>query len=158
MSRRIRVSDATASQSPSSVTRLEPAATSRLFVPNHVRSFYAPVGQMLAKRSESGAGANSWAASIIKVGIGVRVGSAKGCGKSRQAQVSFEEAATVFGDPLGRIVADPRHSAVEERLVLLGISKERHLLAVMYIERVEAVRIISARPATRRERRDYEET
>jgi uncharacterized DUF497 family protein len=59
-------------------------------------------------------------------------------------KVSFEEAATVFGDPLGRIVADPRHSAVEERQVLLGISKERRLLAVMYVERAEAVRIISA--------------
>jgi uncharacterized protein len=73
-------------------------------------------------------------------------------------KVSFEEAGTVFGDPLGRIVADPRHSAVEDRLVLLGISKERQLLAVMYVERAEAVRIISARRATRRERRDYEET
>jgi uncharacterized DUF497 family protein len=73
-------------------------------------------------------------------------------------KVSFEEAGTVFGDPLGRIVADPRHSAVEDRLVLLGISKERRLLAVMYVERAEAVRIISARRATRRERRDYEET
>jgi len=47
------------------------------------------------------------------------------------SKVSFEEAATVFGDPLGRIVADPRHSAIEERLVLLGISKERRLLAVI---------------------------
>jgi uncharacterized protein len=46
-------------------------------------------------------------------------------------KVSFEEAGTVFGDPSGRIVADPRHSAVEDRLVLLGISKERRLLAVM---------------------------
>jgi uncharacterized DUF497 family protein len=73
-------------------------------------------------------------------------------------KVSFEEAATVFGDPLGRIVADPRHSALEERLVLLGISKERRLLAVMYIERAESVRIISARRATRPEKRDYEET
>jgi uncharacterized DUF497 family protein len=58
---------------------------------------------------------------------------------------------------LGRIVADPRHSAVEERLVLLGVSNKRHLLAVMFIERAEAVRIISARRATRAERRDYEE-
>jgi uncharacterized DUF497 family protein len=72
-------------------------------------------------------------------------------------KVSFEEAATVFGDPLGRIVADPRHSAIEERLALLGISKERRLLAVMHTERTEAVRIISARRATRPERRDYEE-
>ena len=72
-------------------------------------------------------------------------------------KVSFEEAATVFGDPFGRIVADPRHSSVEDRSVLLGISKERRWLAVMYTERAEAVRIISARRATRPERRDYEE-
>ena len=71
--------------------------------------------------------------------------------------VSFEEAATVFGDPLGRIVADPRHSAIEQRFALLGVSKKRRLLAVMYAERQEAVRIISTRPATRHERRDYEE-
>jgi hypothetical protein len=72
-------------------------------------------------------------------------------------KVSFEDAATVFGDPLGRIVTDPRHSAEEERLVLLGLSKGMGLLAVMYVERGEAIRIISARRATRRERRDYEE-
>jgi uncharacterized DUF497 family protein len=46
-------------------------------------------------------------------------------------KVSFEEAATVFGDPLGRMVADPRHSTVEERLVILGTSKEGRLLIVM---------------------------
>ena len=59
---------------------------------------------------------------------------------------------------MGRIVADPRHSADEERLVLLGISRDRHLLTVMFVDRGEAIRIISARPATRRERKDYEET
>jgi hypothetical protein len=72
--------------------------------------------------------------------------------------VSFESAATAFGDPLGRIVRDRRHSSQEERFVLLGISEGRHLLAVMYVERGDAVRIISARQATRRERREYEET
>jgi uncharacterized protein len=71
--------------------------------------------------------------------------------------VSFEEAATVFGDPLGRIVADPRHSKAEERFVLLGVSGDEHLLAVMFVDRGEAIRIISARRATPRERRDYEE-
>ena len=55
-------------------------------------------------------------------------------------KVSFDEAATV-----------------EERFVLLGISRQRRLLAVMYVERAVAVRIISARPATRPERKDYEE-
>ena len=57
-----------------------------------------------------------------------------------------------------QIVADPRHSAVEERQVLMRISKERRLPAVMYIERAEAVRIISARRAARPERREFEET
>lgn len=72
-------------------------------------------------------------------------------------RVSFEEAATVFGDPLGRIVADPRHSSEEERSVLLGVSHRRRLLVVMYVDRGKALRIISARKATRRERRNYEE-
>jgi uncharacterized DUF497 family protein len=70
--------------------------------------------------------------------------------------VSFEEAATVFADPLGRIVSDPRHSAEEERFVLLGFSQRQRLLAVMFVERREATRVISARLATRRERRYYE--
>ena len=70
--------------------------------------------------------------------------------------ISFEEAATVFGDPLGRIVDDPRHSDAEQRYVLLGHSQRQRLVAVMFTERDEAVRIISARSATRQERRDYE--
>ena len=73
-------------------------------------------------------------------------------------KVPFEEAATVFGDPLGRIVADSRHSLMEERLVLLGRSEGRRLLAVMYVDRGKTIRIISARRATRRERTEYEET
>jgi len=72
-------------------------------------------------------------------------------------EISFEEAATVFGDPLGRIVADPRHSSVEERFVLLGVSGEQNLLAVMFVERSSAIRTISARLATRAEQKDYEE-
>lgn len=72
-------------------------------------------------------------------------------------KVSFEEAATAFGDPLGRIVADQRHSSEEERFVLLGLAQDHHLLAVMYVERGDAIRIISARRATPSERRDNEE-
>ena len=71
-------------------------------------------------------------------------------------KVSFDEAATVFGDPLGLIVPDPRHSVDEDRFVLLGLSQDRHLLAVMYTERGDAIRMISARKATCRERKDYE--
>jgi uncharacterized DUF497 family protein len=71
--------------------------------------------------------------------------------------VPFEEAATAFGDPLGRVKSDPRHSVDEERLVLLGLSRRQRLLAVMFAERAEAIRIISARRATSHERRDYEQ-
>ena len=71
--------------------------------------------------------------------------------------VSFDEAATAFGDPLGRVVPDPRHSVGEERLALLALSARERLLAVMFTERGEVIRIISARLATRHERRDYEE-
>ncbi len=73
-------------------------------------------------------------------------------------QITFEEAATVFDDPLGRIVDDPRHSQDEERFVLLGQSDRRRLLVVMFTERSEAIHLISARKATRRERRQYEES
>jgi uncharacterized DUF497 family protein len=58
--------------------------------------------------------------------------------------VSFEDAATAFGDPLGRIETDPLHSAGEERFVLLGFSRGQRFLAVMFAERGEAVRLISA--------------
>ena len=71
--------------------------------------------------------------------------------------VSFEEAVTVFGDSLGRITDDPRHSETEERYVLLGESARRRLLAVMITERGQAIRLVSARKATRTERREYEE-
>lgn len=72
-------------------------------------------------------------------------------------RVTFEEASTVFRDPLGRIIDDPRHSQGEERFVLLGQSDRRRLLVVMFTERGEAIHLISARKATRRERREYEE-
>ena len=71
--------------------------------------------------------------------------------------ISFAEAATVFGDPLGRITDDPRHSDAEQRYVILGHSRAMRLVTVMFTERGEAIRIISARRATRQERRDYEE-
>ena len=72
-------------------------------------------------------------------------------------KVSFEEAVTAFGDPLGQIIDDPRHSADEERFVLLGRSDRRRLLVVMFTEHGEAIRLISARIATPRERRRHEE-
>ena len=73
-------------------------------------------------------------------------------------RVSFEEAVTAFGDPLALIVDDPRHSEAEERFALLGQSASHRLLVVMFTERGDAIRLISARKATRRERKQYEET
>jgi uncharacterized protein len=72
--------------------------------------------------------------------------------------VSFEEAMTVVGDALGRIVRDDRHSIGEQRFVLIGESVRQRLLVVMFTERGNSIRIVSARKATNRERRDYEES
>lgn len=83
---------------------------------------------------------------------------AKAAANRAKHKVTFEEAATVFGDPLGRITDDPRHSQGEDRFVLLGQSDRRRLLVVMFTERGEAIHLISARKATRRERTKYEES
>lgn len=80
---------------------------------------------------------------------------AKAEANERKHGVSFEEAITAFGDPLSVTVADERHSSDEDRMVLFGVSDQGR--AVMHAERAIAIRIISARAATRRERREYEE-
>jgi uncharacterized DUF497 family protein len=72
--------------------------------------------------------------------------------------VSFEEASTAFGDPLAGIVDDPRHSIGEQRSVLVGMSERNRLIAVMFTTRGDSIRLISARPVTRAERRHYEES
>ena len=71
--------------------------------------------------------------------------------------VSFEEASTAFGDPLSITVPDPDQSHDESRFVLMGQSFRGKLLVVVHSERGESIRIISARAATRRERREYEQ-
>ncbi|HCG03271.1 MAG TPA: hypothetical protein DEV93_22380 [Chloroflexi bacterium] len=71
--------------------------------------------------------------------------------------VSFGEASTVFQDSLSVTVSDPRHSRSEERFAILGRSADGRLLAVFHTDVDDRVRIISARPATRRERATYEE-
>jgi uncharacterized DUF497 family protein len=70
--------------------------------------------------------------------------------------VSFSEAATVLADPLSITLPDPDHSGTEERLLLLGQSSSGRLLVVSLAERGDAVRVISARSMTTRERRTYE--
>ena len=71
--------------------------------------------------------------------------------------VSFEEATTVFNDPLFVIFLDPDHSLREKRFIIMGESSRARLLVVAFTERNEVVRIISARRATPRERETYEE-
>ena len=71
--------------------------------------------------------------------------------------VSFDEAVTVFKDPLAFIFDDTAHSEQEHREIIIGMSTVRRMLLVCFVERVEnTVRIISARPATRQEVKDYE--
>ena len=70
--------------------------------------------------------------------------------------VSFEEASTVFRDPLSLTIDDPLHSTGEERMVQIGISYKNRLLVVVHTERGDNIRIISARKASKRERDNYE--
>lgn len=71
--------------------------------------------------------------------------------------VTFEEAKSVFDDDLFVAFLDPDHSVGEHRFLIMGKSVQGRLLVVAYTERSQAVRLISAREATRRERKAYEE-
>lgn len=71
--------------------------------------------------------------------------------------VSFEEAATVFGDFLSLTFDDPDHSFDEKRFITIGSSEKGRLLFVSHTDREDAIRIISARELTRGERKMYEE-
>lgn len=71
--------------------------------------------------------------------------------------VGFEEAATIFGDPLALTIPDPDHSLMETRYITMGRAFTGKLLVVVHTERSDNVRLISARRASRRERRYYEE-
>jgi len=82
-------------------------------------------------------------------------------GKARQNRrkhrVSFQEAASVFGDPLAVTYLDPDHSTAEQRFITVGMSSARRVLIVAHVDRDENVRIISARKTTQHERKHYEE-
>jgi uncharacterized DUF497 family protein len=75
----------------------------------------------------------------------------------RRHRVSFEEAATALEDELSLTGDDPDHSSDEARLITFGVSSAGRLLVVSHTERGERMRIISARLATRAERKLYEE-
>lgn len=74
----------------------------------------------------------------------------------RQHGVSFEEATTVFGDPLAMTIPDPDHSVGEQRFLTLGRSITDRLVVVSHTEEEDTIRIISARVATSYERKRYE--
>jgi uncharacterized protein len=82
---------------------------------------------------------------------------AKAAANLRKHGVSFLEASTAFADPLSITIPDPDHSVGEERFVLIALSDRQHLVVVAHVERDDLIRIISARPANRRERKTYEE-
>ena len=75
----------------------------------------------------------------------------------RKHEVSFDEASSVFDDPLGITYPDPDHSEDERRWVTFGYSTSSRLLVVSHTKRGDTWRIINARPATRSEQEIYEE-
>ena len=76
----------------------------------------------------------------------------------RKHRVSFDEATTVFEDPLARIHSDPDHSSEEWREIIVGHSRSGKLLLVSFSERSSIVRIITARMPDAEERQEYEES
>ena len=75
----------------------------------------------------------------------------------KKHDVSFNEASTIFNDPLSVTFPDPDHSYGEERYVIIGLSNNNRILIVNHTDRADRIRIISAREATRNEKRFYED-
>lgn len=81
---------------------------------------------------------------------------AKATRNAKKHRVSFDEAVTVFYDPLAATFDDPHHSVGERRFITIGYSSRGRLLLIAHAERGEAIRIISARLATAQERKRHE--
>ena len=81
----------------------------------------------------------------------------KAVSNKEKHDVTFNEAKTAFDDPLFIAFADPDHSDDEQRFILLAESNQNRLLVVSYTERAPGIRLISARLASRSERKAYEE-
>ena len=77
---------------------------------------------------------------------------------AKKHKISFEEAATVFYDPLSLTVDDLEHSVDEQRLHIIGRSSVSRLMVVTFAESEKEIRIVSARMPTRSERKHYEES
>lgn len=87
--------------------------------------------------------------------IGFEWNLAKAKANVRKHGVSFDEARTSFDDLLSQTIADPDHSEDESRFITLGRSQQGNLLVVSHCDRTDNIRIISARRANRRERKQY---
>lgn len=81
----------------------------------------------------------------------------KALANAKKHGVTFQEAASAFGDAMSFTFPDPDHSLEEERWLMFGMSHLGRVLAIIYTQRGTRYRIISARPVTRRERKIYEE-
>jgi uncharacterized protein len=75
----------------------------------------------------------------------------------RKHGVTFADASTAFADPFAKIVDDPSHSGSEERELLLGTAESGQIVVVSFVQHGRAIRLISARLASRNERYAYEE-
>lgn len=75
----------------------------------------------------------------------------------RKHGITFEQASTIFGDPLSLTIPDPAHSIGEDRFVTIGASVNGKLIVVVHVDYDDIIRIISARNATRNEKRQYEQ-
>lgn len=83
--------------------------------------------------------------------------SKKAQSNKRKHGITFEEASTIFGDPLSMTIPDPAHSVGEDRFITVGTSANGKLIVVVHTERDDIIRIISARKATSNETRQYEQ-
>jgi uncharacterized protein len=84
--------------------------------------------------------------------------AAKAKANAHKHGVSFEEASTVFLDPLAWTFSDPDHSAVEAREITIGYTVRHRVVFVAHCQRGDRTRLINARKATRKERKQYEES
>jgi len=83
--------------------------------------------------------------------------SKKAQSNKRKHGITFEEASTIFGDPLSITIHDPAHSIGEDRFITIGTSVNDKLIVVVHTDRNDIIRIINARKATRNETRQYEQ-
>lgn len=83
--------------------------------------------------------------------------SRKAASNLKKHGVAFEEASTIFEDLLSLTIRDPWHSDEEDRFITIGRSLTNRILVVVHVDRGDNIRIISARPASGREKRRYAE-